>query len=127
MMCNVCGKTINDDARFCKYCGVPVVINEISNSENEAVEKRIELTDEDGNSVYFEFLDLVTYRGKEYAILLPEDDNADEVIILQVESLSDESGNFVIQVFFVFNVNSYFFNALTKSNMNFSACSSLSA
>lgn len=95
MMCNVCGKTINDDARFCKYCGVPVVINEISNSENEAVENRIELTDEDGNSVYFEFLDLVTYRGKEYVILLPEDDKADEVIILQVESLSDENESYI--------------------------------
>lgn len=94
MTCNVCGKVINDDARFCKYCGVPVVINEISNPENEAEENRIELTDEDGNSVYFEFLDLITYRGKEYVILLPEDDNADEVIILQVESLSDESESY---------------------------------
>ena len=95
MTCNVCGKVINDDARFCKYCGVPVVINEISNPENEAEENRIELTDEDGNSVYFEFLDLITYRGKEYVILLPEDDNADEVIILQVESLSDESKSYI--------------------------------
>ena len=95
MTCNVCGKVINDDARFCKYCGVPVVINEISNPENEAEENRIELTDEDGNSVYFEFLDLITYRGKEYVILLPEDDNADEVIILQVESLSDDSKSYI--------------------------------
>lgn len=95
MTCNVCGKVINDDARFCKYCGVPVVKNEISNPENEAEENRIELTDEDGNSVYFEFLDLITYRGKEYVILLPEDDNEDEVIILQVESLSDESESYI--------------------------------
>lgn len=95
MTCNVCGKVINDDARFCKYCGVPVVKNEISNPENEAEENRIELTDEDGNAVYFEFLDLITYRGKEYVILLPEDDNEDEVIILQVESLSDESESYI--------------------------------
>ena len=95
MMCNVCGRVISDDARFCKYCGVPVVIDEISNPEKEAIENRIELTDEEGNAVYFEFLDLITYRGKEYVILLPEDDNADEVIILQVESLSDESESYI--------------------------------
>lgn len=95
MKCMVCGGEIIPESRFCKYCGVPVVKNEISNSENGAVENRIELTDEDGNSVYFEFLDLVTYRGKEYVILLPEDDKADEVIILQVESLSDENESYI--------------------------------
>lgn len=95
MKCMVCGGEITPESRFCKYCGVPVVKNEISNSDNGAVENRIELTDEDGNSVYFEFLDLVTYRGKEYVILLPEDDNADEVIILQVESLSDENESYI--------------------------------
>ena len=95
MKCNVCGKIISEDARFCKYCGVPVVANETSNLENEPIENRIELTDEDGNSVYFEFLDLITYRGKDYVVLLPEDDDADEVVILQVESLSDENESYV--------------------------------
>ncbi len=94
MKCNNCGKTIGEDARFCKYCGNLLVADETSSIENETIENRIELTDEDGNQIYFEFLDLITYHGKDYIVLLPEDD-ADEVIILQVESLSDESENYV--------------------------------
>lgn len=90
-----CGREINFESRFCKYCGVGVGLNEIIDLESEEEKNRIELTDEEGNSVYLEFLDLVTYRGKEYVILLPEDDNADEVIILQVESLSDESESYI--------------------------------
>lgn len=95
MKCNVCGKVINNDARFCKYCGVPVVISEINNLKNEGVENRIELTDEEGNSVCFEFLDLITHRRKDYVVLLPEEEADDEVVILQVESLSDESESYI--------------------------------
>ena len=53
----------------------------------------ITLTDENGEDMDFEFLDLVEYEGKRYAVLLPpvedvegEDENEDEeVLILQVE------------------------------------------
>lgn len=34
---------------------------------------------DDGNEVEFEFLDLIPYRGKEYVVLLPVSDEADEV------------------------------------------------
>lgn len=95
MKCNACGKIINDDARFCKYCGVPVFITEINNLAKEDIENHIELIDENGNSVYFEFLDLITYRGQEYVVVLPVDDNADEVIIMQVESLADEIESYI--------------------------------
>lgn len=95
MRCNVCGKIISEDARFCKYCGVPVAANRTSNLENELIENYIELTDVDGNSVCFEFLDLIIHRGKDYVVLLQEDDNSDEVVVLQVESLSDDSESYV--------------------------------
>ena len=49
----------------------------------------IELNDEKGNAVRFEFLDLIEYDNEEYVILLPIDDNADEVVILKV----DDDGN----------------------------------
>lgn len=93
MKCMVCGREISPESRFCKYCGAPVVAN--VSLENEPIDNRIELTDEDGNTVYFEFLDLITYRGKDYVVLLPEEDDADEVVILQVESLSDESESYI--------------------------------
>ena len=58
----------------------------------------ITLTDENGEDMDFEFLDLVEYEGKRYAVLLPpvedvegEDENEDEeVLILQVEDDGNE-------------------------------------
>lgn len=55
------------------------------------IDNIITLTDEDGNEVNLEFLDLIEYLGNEYVVLLPADDeDADEVIILQVVPGEDE-------------------------------------
>lgn len=46
------------------------------------------MTDEDGNDVEFEFIDLVEYEGESYVILLPadeEDEDSGEVVILRLE------------------------------------------
>ena len=48
------------------------------------------LNDEDGNDVEFEFLDLIEYEGEEYVVLLPLDEDADEVVILKVIPGEDE-------------------------------------
>jgi len=53
------------------------------------------LNDDDGNEVEFEFLDLIPYRGKEYVVLLPTLENADEVVILQLEALDDETESYI--------------------------------
>ena len=53
------------------------------------------LNDDDGNEVEFEFLDLIPYRGKEYVVLLPVSDEADEVVILQLEEADDETENYI--------------------------------
>ena len=50
------------------------------------------MTDEDGNDVEFEFIDLVEYEDESYVILLPaddEDEDSGEVVILRLEK-SDE-------------------------------------
>ena len=52
------------------------------------------LTDEDGNEAKFEFLDLIAYRGKEYVVFLPNNETADEVVILEFEELSDGTENY---------------------------------
>lgn len=59
--------------------------------DNENV---IVLTDEGRNEVRFEFLDLIPYRGKEYVVLLPTSDDADEVVILQLEETDDETESY---------------------------------
>lgn len=53
------------------------------------------LNDDDGNEVEFEFLDLIPYRGKEYVVLLPVSDETDEVVILQLEEVDDETESYV--------------------------------
>jgi len=45
----------------------------------------IELTDEDGVPCKFEFLDLIPYRGHNYVVLLPVEDDDSEVVILMVD------------------------------------------
>lgn len=97
MKCIACGSEISLESKFCKYCGIPILSAEIQNFENEIVDNYIQLTDEDGNTNRFEFLDLITYRKKEYVILLPEDDAADEVIILEVELLDGNEQYIVVE------------------------------
>lgn len=53
------------------------------------------LNDDEGNEVEFEFLDLISYRGKEYVVLLPTADDADEVVILQLEEADDETESYL--------------------------------
>lgn len=55
----------------------------------------IELTDESGNSVRFEFLDLISYRQKEYVVLLPLGSDDGQVVILELESIDGEQENYV--------------------------------
>lgn len=43
------------------------------------------LNDENGKECRFEFLDLITYQGAEYVVLLPEEDASGEVVILKAE------------------------------------------
>ena len=64
--------------------------------ENDELDNIIELNDEDGNVVKFEFLDLVELDGEEYVVLLPvvgEGEEGDgEVVILRLESTDGEAG-----------------------------------
>ena len=53
------------------------------------------LTDENGAEVEFEYLDVVEYEGKEYLILLPMDEETDEIVILEVEPVDEENENYL--------------------------------
>ena len=58
----------------------------------DVLDNIIALTDEEGNEVKFEFLDLVELDGEEYVVLLPTEDEEenDEVVILKVEDTEGE-------------------------------------
>ena len=53
------------------------------------------LTDENGNDVEFEYLDCIEYQGKEFLVLMPMDDDADEIVILEVEPVDEENENYL--------------------------------
>ena len=53
------------------------------------------LTDENGQDVDFEYLDCIEYQGKEYLVLMPADELATEIVILEVEPVDDENENYL--------------------------------
>ena len=53
------------------------------------------LTDEKGNDIDFEYLDCIEYEGKEYLGLMPADDEATEIVILEVEPVDEETENYL--------------------------------
>ena len=69
--------------------------------ENEAIMEMEEevsiltLTDENGEDVNFEYLDCIEYQGKEYLVLLPEEEESDELVILEVEPVDEEVENYL--------------------------------
>lgn len=53
------------------------------------------LTDENGNDAEFEYLDSIEYQGKEYIVLIPNDEDASEIVILEVQPVDDELENYI--------------------------------
>lgn len=53
------------------------------------------MNDENGNEVEFEFLDLISYRQKEYVVLLPVNNDDGQVVILQVETIDEETESYI--------------------------------
>lgn len=71
----------------------------------------IHLTDETGESLDFEFLDLIEYAGKEFVVLLPCDQGEDEigeVVILQYDDSEDEDSESYISVEDDYTLNTVF-------------------
>ena len=55
----------------------------------------ITLTDENGEETAFEYLDCIEYEGKEYLVLIPAEEDADEIVILEVEPVDEENENYL--------------------------------
>ena len=69
--------------------------NEKMIEEFENDDALITLTDDEGNEVEFEFLDVVEYDGDEYIVLIENDEDADEVVILKINALDEENEEYV--------------------------------
>lgn len=67
-------------------------------NENMTPEEETEiltLTDENGVETDFEYLDCLTYQGKEYLVLMPAEEEATEIVILEVEPVDEENENYL--------------------------------
>ena len=53
------------------------------------------LTDENGVDTDFEYLDCIEYQGKEYLVLMPAEELATEIVILEVEPVDEENENYL--------------------------------
>ena len=67
--------------------------NILEEMENEGA--LFSLTDDEGNEVGFEFLDVSEYDGDEYIVLIENDEDADEVVILKINALDEETEEYV--------------------------------
>ncbi len=55
----------------------------------------ITMTDENGQDVDFEYLDCIEYEGKEYLVLIPAEEDSNEIVILEVEPVDEETENYI--------------------------------
>ncbi len=68
-------------------------INEVLPEEEEI--SILTLTDDKGNQTDFEYLDCVEYQGKEYLVLIPAEEEAVQIVILEVEPVDEENENYL--------------------------------
>ena len=66
--------------------------NEILMEEEESI---LTLTDENGEDMEFEYLDCIEYEGKEYLILMPVDEESNEIVILEIQPVDEENENYL--------------------------------
>ena len=66
--------------------------------ENQIPEEEVSiltLTDENGQDTDFEYLDCIEYKGKEYLVLMPAEEMATEIVILEIEPVDEENENYL--------------------------------
>lgn len=67
----------------------------MENEQNLEKTEILTLTDENGVDTDFEYLDCLTYNGKEYLILMPAGDEDTEIVILEIEPVDEENENYL--------------------------------
>lgn len=97
----------------------------INDIEDEELSNIIVLSDENGEDVQFEFLDLIEYDSEEYVVLLPLEDEIEEddgeVVILKVEDTGSEDEESYVSVDDEETLNAVFeiFKEKFKDEFNF--------
>ena len=66
--------------------------NELLVEEDESI---LTLTDENGEDMNFEYLDCIEYQSAEYLVLMPVDEESNEIVILQIQPVDEENENYL--------------------------------
>ena len=53
------------------------------------------LTDENGQEMQFEYMDCIAYQGIEYLLLMPLEEEDNEIVILEIQPVDEENENYV--------------------------------
>ena len=53
------------------------------------------LTDENGVETEFEYLDCIVYNEVEYLVLIPAQEDSNEIVILEIQPVDEENENYV--------------------------------
>ncbi len=67
-------------------------------NENIPAEEEVSiltLTDDNGNETDFEYLDCIEYQGKEYLVLIPAEEEAVQIVIMEIEPVDEENENYL--------------------------------
>ncbi len=51
----------------------------------------VTMVDDEGNEVEFELLDVIEYENEEYVVMIENEEDAEGVVILKIESIDDET------------------------------------
>ena len=55
----------------------------------------ITLTDDNGVETTFEYLDCIEYQDKEYLVMIPAEEDANEIVILEIQPVDEENENYL--------------------------------
>ena len=61
----------------------------------EETPSTITLVDENGEESVFEYLDCIQYQDTEYLLLTPAEEDAAEIVILEIEPVDEETENYL--------------------------------
>ena len=53
------------------------------------------LTGDNGEEIDFEYLDCVEFNGVEYLVLLPVEEEANQIVILEIQPVDEETENYM--------------------------------
>ena len=104
------------EALFDTLFGIDDDSNDVAPEEDPTI---ITLTDQDGEDVRFEFVDLIKFQGNEYVVLIPQEDGEDEVLILMVESDDGQESYLPVEDEVLLSVLFELFKERNKDRFNF--------